>query len=402
MTIGELAEALGSLSEEVKSLTFPIDFKNPSLDEMEIVNTYNQYLSNGDYATALEYRTSHPELESFIFDANKMNLLQTLVLTIQSAEGTKYDNTKSGAEGTNVQEVLDECFQSVSDGKALVASAITDKRVPTDATATFLQMATNIAKIVLGSGNATAADVLKNKTFTNDDGVEYTGTMTNNGAVSKSITPSTSEQSYIIPKGYHNGSGKVTVNAAPVSLINGTATAADVLSGKTFFSDSYTAKTGTITNSSGTTKSATGTLDATNKRVQLTVPANAYYSTTSKLYIAYSTLATLIGLTAAKIVKGNTILGIAGTAVKASTQLSGTVSQQLHGTHQPSATNNVVFSTPFASAPSVTYVNTSPEATISHFGVTISNITKAGFTWKMTCDLGSWQTASFKWTATAK
>ena len=38
--------------------------------------------------------------------------------------------------------------------------------------------------------------------------------MTNNGAISKTITPSASTQSYTIPKGYHNGSGKVTVNAA--------------------------------------------------------------------------------------------------------------------------------------------------------------------------------------------
>ena len=38
--------------------------------------------------------------------------------------------------------------------------------------------------------------------------------MTNNGAISKTITPSASSQTYTIPAGYHNGSGKVTVNAA--------------------------------------------------------------------------------------------------------------------------------------------------------------------------------------------
>ena len=35
--------------------------------------------------------------------------------------------------------------------------------------------------------------------------------MTNNGAISKTITPSANTQSYTIPKGYHNGSGKITV-----------------------------------------------------------------------------------------------------------------------------------------------------------------------------------------------
>lgn len=152
---------------------------------------------------------------------------------------------------------VNECFQSVSNGKTLLASAITDKRVATDATATFSQMAENISKIVLGSGNATKPDVLSGKTFTNDDGIEYTGSMTNNA---------------------------------------------------------------------GSAKSATGSLDSTNKRVQLTVPANAYYSTASKLYIAYATLASLIGLTAAKIIKGNTILGIAGTAKAAVKSQNGSFS----------------------------------------------------------------------------
>ena len=61
-------------------------------------------------------------------------------------------------------------------------------------------------------GNATASDVLSGKTFTNASSVGISGTMTNNGAISKTITPSANTQSYTIPKGYHNGSGKITVN----------------------------------------------------------------------------------------------------------------------------------------------------------------------------------------------
>lgn len=55
------------------------------------------------------------------------------------------------------------------------------------------------------------------------------GTMPNNGAITKSLNCG---ESYTIPKGWHNGSGKVTAN----SLANqtpGTATAAQVLSGYT-------------------------------------------------------------------------------------------------------------------------------------------------------------------------
>ena len=63
---------------------------------------------------------------------------------------------------------LEECFQSVSDGKTLVASAITDMGVETDAMATFTKMADNIKSIETGvdtSGTtATAADITIGKT----------------------------------------------------------------------------------------------------------------------------------------------------------------------------------------------------------------------------------------------
>ena len=72
-----------------------------------------------------------------------------------SAENIKYDDNK------NVKEAIDEvkselattnsnlesCFQSVSNGKALLASAITDQGIKTDATATFEVMANNIRSI---------------------------------------------------------------------------------------------------------------------------------------------------------------------------------------------------------------------------------------------------------------
>lgn len=59
------------------------------------------------------------------------------------------------------------------------------------------------------TGNAGVGDVLKGKTFSNADGIDKTGTMTNRGAVSQSLNTSTT--SYTIPAGYHNGSGKVSI-----------------------------------------------------------------------------------------------------------------------------------------------------------------------------------------------
>ena len=78
----------------------------------------------------------------------------------------------------NVADELKKCFQSVADGKALVASAITDMKVPTDATATYEIMAMNIRSIKTGQGNAQPNNVDKGMTFTNASGELLTGTST--------------------------------------------------------------------------------------------------------------------------------------------------------------------------------------------------------------------------------
>lgn len=67
----------------------------------------------------------------------------------QIASTVPYDNTQTSSiiTGDNVQEAIDQLFTSVSNGKELVAGAITDKGISTSANATFQQMATNIGQI---------------------------------------------------------------------------------------------------------------------------------------------------------------------------------------------------------------------------------------------------------------
>lgn len=83
---------------------------------------------------------------------------------------------------------------------------------------------------------AAAADVLATKVFIAADGTTTTGTMSNNGAVSKTLDATTDNQSYTIPAGYHNGNGKVTIvleekTATPTTTAqNITPTAGKVLS----------------------------------------------------------------------------------------------------------------------------------------------------------------------------
>lgn len=154
---------------------------------------------------------------------------------------------------------------------------------------------------------AAAADVLATKVFVNAQGATVTGTMPNNGAVSKTLDATTANnQSYTVPAGYHNGSGtvqvvtetksatpttssqtisatsgkvlaSVTVNAIPDEFADTTdddAVAANILSGKKAHSyNSSTGKavalTGTMNNNGAVSK----TLDATTSNQSYTVPS---------------------------------------------------------------------------------------------------------------------------------
>lgn len=59
----------------------------------------------------------------------------------------EYNNSTSSMAATNVQEAIDELFTDVSEGKTLIATAVTDKGIETAATDSFQQMAENISQI---------------------------------------------------------------------------------------------------------------------------------------------------------------------------------------------------------------------------------------------------------------
>jgi len=79
-----------------------------------------------------------------------------------------------------------------------------------------------------GKATVTVDKILKDYTAYKN-GQLITGTMANNGAVTKTLNAGAS---YTIPAGYHNGNGKVTANSL-ASQTQATATASDILSGKT-------------------------------------------------------------------------------------------------------------------------------------------------------------------------
>lgn len=162
---------------------------------------------------------------------------------------------------------------------------------------------TEIANIPSGGidpsdATATESDILNPKTAYLSDGTKHTGSMVNRGAVSQTLDTTTT--SYTIPQGYHNGSGGVSVTTQTKSatpsgssqtisadsgkvlssvsvgavtknsgigqtLYNegvsdtkvGTATASDVLSGKTFTNSTTVGASGGMTERGAWTTSVT-------------------------------------------------------------------------------------------------------------------------------------------------
>lgn len=150
-----------------------------------------------------------------IFTRRKLRMVDNGDGTVTPEDATEYTQRGDlfGAKELNtIGEEVNEIKKSVSDGKALVAAAITAKRVATAATATFKEMAENIKKIVLGSGNAQPADVRKGKTFTNDEGIEKAGTMPEYISGTKGISCGLNDSGlyYYMGAGYwiQDGSGK--------------------------------------------------------------------------------------------------------------------------------------------------------------------------------------------------
>ncbi len=239
----------------------------------------------------------------------------------------------------NIDNRVDKCFRNASDGKKLIADAVTGKGVPTLVSDTFATMAANIAKIrssarlqgktaVLSNvaqtikpdadydglsqvsvpavrGTAGTGDVLTGKTFSGAAGIEKAGTMPENGAWTGETT---GNGNVPIPAGHHNGQGYVSgagayakgmvdadartntnsanykngYNAGVTATKKGTAGTGDVLTGKTFTNASSVEAAGAMANKGAVTVDAGGvTQDDT--YTYLAVPAAAFYNANSKL-----------------------------------------------------------------------------------------------------------------------
>lgn len=126
---------------------------------------------------------------------------------------------------------------------------------------------------------AGAADVLANKIIVDATGKPVTGTMTNNGAVDKTLDVTTT--SFTVPKGYHSGSGTVKITVETKS-VTPTKSAQDITptSGKVLSKVTVAAIPDKYQDVSGVTATAAGVLvdtffvDSDGSLVEGTMPNN--------------------------------------------------------------------------------------------------------------------------------
>lgn len=112
----------------------------------------------------------------------------------------------------SAKEKADQAFQSASDGKSKIATAITGKGIPTSSSDTFQKMATNISAIETdktGDATAVAEDILAGKSAY-VKGARVTGTKTNYENMETPYSPATSQITDVKSGLWENVTGKGT------------------------------------------------------------------------------------------------------------------------------------------------------------------------------------------------
>lgn len=123
----------------------------------------------------------------------------------------------STTDKSSLVAAVNETFQSVSNGKALLASAITDKGVSTSSDATFAQMAQNIGQIETGITPSGSINISANGTY---DVTDKAQAIVNVGSSPSLVTKNiTQNGTYNASADNADGYSSVTVNV-PVGSQN--------------------------------------------------------------------------------------------------------------------------------------------------------------------------------------
>ena len=235
------------------------------------------------------------------------------------------------SDNTSIEEKIRILEYRLNELKSQLANSINNKTgssLTSNSTVDEMTVAINSIKTLeqaTADANATASNILVDKTaYVN--GEKITGTMPNKGAMTASLNCG---GSYTIPAGYHNGSGKVTANSL-ASQTSANATTGDILKNKTAWVNgskitgampNLSADTPIQHESNNSTKviQADGAFIGNNtdgvRRIGFRYNGADGYITRNTLFgYPMSALMNDLGITADKIVAGNTIGGISGTA----------------------------------------------------------------------------------------
>lgn len=124
-----------------------------------------------------------------------------------------------------------------------------------------------------------------------------------------------------------------------------TATDSDIVKPKTAYNGN-TLLTGTLEDKTGTTSyTANTTLDSTNKLLRMQVPSVGKYGVGNYLQQSFANIANLIGLTSAKLLKNNTILGITGNSSNMDTSACDAAAAQILSGKKAGVKGNTVTGT---------------------------------------------------------
>lgn len=172
--------------------------------------------------------------------AEPINRITTLENWKENLDATQVKLSNANFSGTNVNDGMNELFISVSNGKAIVAAAITGKGVETASDASFKTMADNINAILTftegtSGGTATAQDIMYGKTAYARNSL-IVGNYIPLDTSDATASPGTIAAGYTA---YVNGQ-KITGIMQPYPTFgtdtsNATATAADIAYGKTAY-----------------------------------------------------------------------------------------------------------------------------------------------------------------------
>lgn len=219
----KIAELIGGAPETLDTLK---EVADAIRENKTVADALDAAIGQKANQTELDTHTGNSNIHITTAEREKWNATAEKIETVTGiTDSPEVSDSHILASSKAVHQV----FQSVSNGKSLIASAITDRGIVTPQDAAFQTMADNIRNLSKPTGNAGAAQVLAGYTFSNALGTGFTGTMRNCGAVSQALNAG---GSYVIPAGYHDGSGRVSANSL-ASQTPATAAAGNITAGKT-------------------------------------------------------------------------------------------------------------------------------------------------------------------------